>query len=393
MKISSPNNKFTWLLFVTLLTACWTMFESPPIVKEVALGDLDGDGDLDAVLANGRFGEPYSYPTEINYQILYNDGTGVFNSSSRIPDVWNHNFVALGQFNGDGALDAVFGPGYVRFNNGRGELVGKGSLNTNVMLSGFRGGTAVGDLNNDGNEDIFIANCCGGVSFGGAGHSPSLLVPHNLVFLNDGGGRFTHNGQLLGNWGSHDVALGDLNGDGALDAFVVNGQTQVSPSGPGVHETPNTVWFNDGSGLFTDSGQQLGLRESYAVALGDVDGDSFLDAVVGNDGEDEVWLNDGLGNFTESGQRLDNDVTRAIFLADLDGDGDLDLVTAGETAAHVWLNDGSGRFSQNGERMRYKEVEAITFGDLEQDGDQDVLVAGINEYTVWFNDGNAEFKK
>lgn len=58
------------------------------------------------------------------------------------------------------------------------------------------------------------------------------------------------------------------------------GQTTVSTTGPPVFDTPNTVWFNDGTGLFSDSGQRLGLTDSRAVAVGDVDGDGFLDAVV-----------------------------------------------------------------------------------------------------------------
>ena len=57
-------------------------------------------------------------------------------------------------------------------------------------------------------------------------------------------------------------------------------------------------------GEFTDSSQSLGSSESLGVELGDVDGDGDLDAFVANDGQNEVWLNDGNGNFTESSQSL-----------------------------------------------------------------------------------------
>jgi hypothetical protein len=57
-----------------------------------------------------------------------------------------------------------------------------------------------------------------------------------------------------------------------------------------------------GGGTFTDSGQALGNGDSEDVALGDVDGDGDLDAVVANSGQhNRVWRNDGSGTFTDSG--------------------------------------------------------------------------------------------
>jgi hypothetical protein len=67
------------------------------------------------------------------------------------------------------------------------------------------------------------------------------------------------------------VALGDVDGDGDLDALIANWVGQA-----------NQVWVNDGSGLFTDSGQSLGTIGSLSTALGDLDGDGDLDAFIGN---------------------------------------------------------------------------------------------------------------
>ena len=92
---------------------------------------------------------------------------------------------------------------------------------------------------------------------------------------------FVDSGQALGSSDSASVALGDLDGDGDLDAMVAN-----------LNE-PNTVWTNNGNGTFTDSNQTLGKSNSLSVALGDLDGDGDLDAMVANQGQSNtVWTND-----------------------------------------------------------------------------------------------------
>jgi len=53
----------------------------------------------------------------------------------------------------------------------------------------------------------------------------------------------------------------------------------------------NKVWLNDGSGNFSGSGLSLGSSTSLDVALGDLDNDGDLDAFVANNGADKVWLN------------------------------------------------------------------------------------------------------
>ena len=87
-------------------------------------------------------------------------------------------------------------------------------------------------------------------------HSSS--ISGNRVWINDGNGTFTDSGQSLGNHVSLDVSLGDVDGDGDLDAFVAN------------FDQGNRVWINDGGGTFTDSGQSLGNHGSTGVSLGDV---------------------------------------------------------------------------------------------------------------------------
>ena len=117
------------------------------------------------------------------------------------------------------------------------------------------------------------------------------------VYFNDGKGGFRDSGQNIGHRWVHAALLGDFDGDGSLDLFLVCGEPASG--------TPNEVWLNDGHGRFRDSGLRLGSAFSWDAALGDFNGDGRLDAFVVNlrvaDGSKappvfggetaEVWLN------------------------------------------------------------------------------------------------------
>ena len=128
-----------------------------------------------------------------------------------------------------------------------------------------------------------------------------------------------------------DVALGDVDGDGDLDAFLANGRNE--------DVVPNTVWLNDGTGRFHDSGQRLGtdlIVDSHSVALGDFDADGDLDALVlnsrwlGPGRTGEVLKNDGQGRFITQQWLSDPEDSGAprlaVALGDVDGDGDLTVL-------------------------------------------------------------------
>ena len=158
-----------------------------------------------------------------------------------------------------------------------------------------------------------------------------------------GSGEFVVSGQSIGdasaNTSSYGVELGDLDGDGDLDAYVAN-------NGLG-----NRVYLNDGTGVFADSGQSLGDHASREVSLGDVDGDGDLDAVVSNTTQEtRVWQNNGSGVFTDS-QSFDSGNSQGLQLGDLDGDGDLDaFVAISGSGNQVWRNNG-GTFGNSGQLL------------------------------------------
>ncbi len=137
-----------------------------------------------------------------------------------------------------------------------------------------------------------------------------------------------NSGQSLGSWETYGVSLGDVDGDGDLDAITAS-------SGA------NQLWLNNGVGIFSNSGQGLGTGSSGDdVTLGDVDGDGDLDAFYAHSGPNKIWFNNGSGSFSDSGQALGSYMSSDVELGDLDGDGDLDAFVANEAGQpnRVYLN-------------------------------------------------------
>lgn len=199
---------------------------------------------------------------------------------------------------------------------------------------------------------------------------------------------FRDSGQRLGDSDSLDVALGDLDGDGDLDAYVANQQVKAA----------DQIWINDGRGFFTRSEQTLEKFDSRAVALGDLDGDQDLDAFVAGDYQDasRVLLNDGTGMFVDSGQRLGSGQTKDVALGDFDGDDDLDAVVVSTSHGHrvgIWTNGGSGDFGANSRLAHDHKAWAVSVGDLDGDGDLDLAFGNWTgaRLTVLSNDGVGRF--
>lgn len=364
---------------------------TPTLASDLVLADIDADGDLDIYLAMRE--SELTAPD----QVWLNQGgkqggvAGAFRDSGQRLGDHHSTTAALGDINVDGHPDVMVGGWGLHFytNDGSGQLSGPHHL-TRILPDGaeIRPALAMGDLNGDELVDAFVGGCCGVfVTSGGPLASMTALPLSSAIWLNNSGGE---TGQKLPLPPVMDVALGDLDGDGDLDAFVATGNARDAQGRTAGQ--PNLVWLNDGTGVFHDSGQQLGDAPAQAVALGDVNGDGSLDAVVGNRNAAEIWLNDGHAGFSASGQRLRGGLARWLFLEDLDGDGDLDLFLGNTKSARLWFNDGTGQFRSDRQRIRYGRHQALALGDVNTDGHVDILAAGVDGYRVWQGQGDGNWK-
>jgi hypothetical protein len=401
------------LFFLGLFAACaprdaknWP-FSIGPQTNAVALGDLDGDGDLDAFLANGENEVP------VPNTVWLNNGQGRFSESGLQIEERESHHVVLADIDLDGSLDAVVGEvgGLSIFRNSHSPLAAVVAQTVSIppVEGAYITTPAVGDVNGDGYPDLLAGGCCGGVEVSLDG-GRVVYPPSDSLWINYGPGRFIDSGQTFDLFGTESIALGDLDGDGDLDAFFGNSASNMDQTEEFIRNQPDTVWFNNGVGRFTDSGQRLGESEADSVTLGDLDGDGDLDVFVGNQRqEDEVWLNAGgaqggqPGEFFLGGKIGGDENTRSVTLADLDSDGDLDALTVYSyrgfgriwlrDSARVWLNDGSAKFTE-GQRFTFKPQHALALGDLNGDSRIDVFAGSVNHgVLVWFNDGSGRFTK
>jgi len=343
------------------------------ITNAVALADVDADGDIDALIGNSG-----------QDRLLLNDGSGVFTDATASLPLLDHGTwdLALGDADADGDLDALFasygGNNRLYLNDGSGVFANATSPQPRILGDAR---IVLGDLDGDGDLDAFAGYA------GAAGQ--------NRLFLNDGTGVFAEAPgplpAILDD--TRAVALGDVDGDGDLDALVGN-------SGwPG---EPNRLYLNDGSAVFVDATSQLPafLGGTLALSMGDVDGDGDLDAVIGSGGG-RLHLNDGTGVFVDATTQLPYSTGGASSLAlgDVDGDGDLDAVIGGGGPGwtgldRLYLNDGSGVFADASAQLPaiLDDTRAVALGDLDGDGDLDLWIGNAGDPDrLYLNDGSGFF--
>ncbi|NNL95669.1 MAG: CRTAC1 family protein [Xanthomonadales bacterium] len=328
------------------LAGAYRMPES--IGAGLAVFDHDGDGDLDIYLVNGGARETAQSNAPVNR--LFSQQT-------------NGQFV-------DRTVESGLGDG------------------------GYGMGTALGDLDNDGDLDLFVSNY-------GA----------DVLYRNDGSGRFTDISEAAGisapGWSTSACFL-DADLDGWLDLYVTRyvddgpGRSCTDSAGRAEYCGPNTyrglqdlLWRNLGDGRFESAGAASGMDRAPGKGLGvvsaDFSGDGWPDIFVANDGEkNHMWVNNGEGFFEDQALLMGvaynafgkPEASMGIALGDLDGNLGLDLYVTHlvretntlYTSVGNGMQDSTGRNSAGADSMPYTGFGTV-FLDADQDGDLDLAVA------------------
>jgi len=398
----------------------------------IAFFDYDDDGWLDIFQVNGTTLEGFPKGQEPTNHLYHNNRDGTFTDVTAKTGLgrsgWGQG-VCIGDYDNDGREDlfvTYWGQNVLYHNNGDGtftDVTKKAGLLQHSSRPRWNTGCCFVDYDKDGRLDLFVSNY---VDFDLA-HAPrpgegthcrwrgvavncgplGLPTSTNLLYHNNGDGTFTDVSErsgILKTPGHYcfTAAAADFDNDGWPDIYVA------------CDSAPAILYRNRRDGTFTDVGIASGCafnedgqaQAGMGVAVGDYDGDGWLDIFKTNFSDDTstLYRNNRDGTFTdatfESGLGLnkrylgwgcgfvdlDNDGWPDVFLAN--GHVYPEIERAGLTPYHepkiLYHNLGNGRFEDVSQRsgpgvQLAASARGVAFGDYDNDGEVEILINNMND--------------
>ncbi len=385
--------------------------------------DYDQDGDIDIYFVNGADLPGMKSDVPPANALYRNDGDGSFTDVTGDAGVGDPGYgfsCTVGDYDNSGFPDLYitnFGANVLYRNNGDGTFTDV-TTQTGLGDSLWGASAAFADYDNDGNLDLFVANYvqfdiennpeCGTIGVRTHCGPGAFMGTASVLYRNVGDGTFTDVTDKAGVWNPNGKGMGiiwcDYDNDADLDLFVANDKVE------------DWLYRNEGDGTFTDVGLTSGVAlnemgaaySSMAPIFGDIDNNGWFDLVITNfqDEPNSVYYNDGDGFFSDityrsgiGGPTLTRLAWGADF-ADLDNDGWADLFVATghlEEKVHLlnptttypqqnqlFMNRGGRTFDDvsdsSGDGLLLKKVSrGAAFGDYDNDGDIDILVTNSNQ--------------
>lgn len=273
--------------------------------------------------------------------------------------------------------------------------------NIPVMLSQEGPKAAIGDINGDGLDDIYV---CGAKGQGG-----QLYLQKGEQFVKSPQKAFSD----LAGFEDTAALFFDADGDGDRDLAVGSGGNESLVSSP---DLPSRLYLNDGKGNFALSNRAFppNAMNTAVISPCDYDADGDLDVFAGSRSvpreygtspRSYLYQNDGKGNFkdvTLIAPELNKiGMVRDASWADVDGDGQKELIIVGDWMAPVIFKFSGGSFKKmaTGLEAYTGFWGSLKAGDFDGDGDQDLVLGNIGEnfslkasanapLKIWINDFN-----